>query len=79
MTSVTVPLSEEVEHQLRTRATAHGLLLEEFARTIREREAAEQCVVSSTEAWLAEWRAWTASQVLSLAVDRDSIHEGCGE
>ena len=82
MTSVNIPLSEEAERQLRRRAIVRGLPLEEFARTVLEREAAAPIADPSAEAWIARWRAWAASHPRSdhwVDDSRDSIYEGCGE
>ena len=82
MTSVNVLISEEAERQLRQRATARGSTLEEYARTVLEREAAVPVANPAAEAWIAEWRAWAASHPRSehfVDDSRDSIYEGCGE
>jgi hypothetical protein len=82
MTSVIVPLSEGAQQQLRRRASERGVPLEEFARTVLEREAAVPVSDQSAEEWVAEWRAWAAShpkRELSVDDSRDSIYVGCGE
>jgi len=82
MTTVTVPLSEEVKQQLRRQASDRGMPLEEFARTVLEREAAVSVPQQSAEQWIAEWRAWTSSRPrreLTMDDSRESIYEGCGE
>ena len=82
MTTLEVSISEEVEGQLRQRATARGVPLEEYARTVLERDAAVSNSDPNATEWVAEWRAWTASHSSSThCVDdsRDSIYEGCGE
>jgi hypothetical protein len=82
MSSVNVPLSEVAQQQLRRRASERGVPLEEFARTVLEREATSPTADLSAETWVAEWRAWAAGHPMrDLSVDdsRDSIYEGCGE
>ena len=80
MTTVQVPLSEAAQQQLRRRAAEQGVPLEEFARTVLEREAAVPASDQSAEQWVAEWRAWVAShprRELTVDDSRDSIYEGC--
>jgi hypothetical protein len=82
MTTVTVPLSESARQQLGQRAAERGVPLEEFARTVLEREAAVPEPQQSAEQWIAEWRAWTSSRPrreLTMDDSRESIYEGCGE
>ena len=81
MTTVHVPLSEAAKERLGRRAAEQGVPLEELARTVLEREAAV-AADPAAEQWVAELRAWVASQPRrELTVDdsRDSIYEGCGE
>jgi hypothetical protein len=76
MTTVNVPLSEAAQEQLRRRASDQGMPLEEFARTVLEREAAVPMPQQSAEEWVAEWRAWTSSRpVRELSMDdsRDAV------
>jgi predicted DNA binding CopG/RHH family protein len=40
MTTIHVPVSEAVEQRLRRRASERGMPLEDFARSVLEREAA---------------------------------------
>ena len=82
MTTVSVPLSEEAERGLRKRATARGSTLEEYARTVLEREAGVPLQDPETEAWIERWRSWCASRPRSdhfVDDSRESIYEGCGE
>jgi hypothetical protein len=82
LTTVTVPLSEAARQQLDQRAAERGLPLEEYARTVLEREAAAPAAPKSAEQWIAELRAWTASRPhreLTMDDSRESIYEGCGE
>lgn len=81
-TTIQVPLSDAAREQRRRRAVEQGVPPEEFARTVLEREAAVPVPDQSTEQWLAEWRAWIASQPRrDIKVDdsRESIYEGCGQ
>jgi hypothetical protein len=82
MTTIQVPLSDAAQQQLRRRAAERGIPLEEFARTVLEREAAVPVPDQSAEQWVAELRAWVASHPKrDIKVDdsRESIYEGCGE
>ena len=82
MTTATVPLSLAARQQLHERAAERGVPLEEFARTVLEREAAVPTPKQSAEEWVAELRAWAAShpvRQLSMDDSRDAIYEGCGE
>jgi hypothetical protein len=86
MTTVNVPLSEATKQELGRRAAAKGVPLEEFARTILEREvpvpAPPKPVDKSAEEWVADWLAWTSSHVPrqhNLDDSREPIYEGCGE
>jgi hypothetical protein len=82
LTTLTVPLSEAAGQQLRRRAAERGVALEELAREVLEREATMPHPERSAEQWVAELRAWAASQPKrELTVDdsRESIYEGCGE
>jgi hypothetical protein len=82
MTSVNVPISESAKQQLRRRASEQGVPLEEFARTVLEREAGTPVAPQSSEDWVAEWREWSSNRPrreLSLDDSRDAIYEGRGE
>ena len=78
MTTLNVPLSETAQQQLRRRADERGVPLEEFARTVLEREAAVPAPEQSAETWVAEWRAWVAShprRELTVDDSRESIYD----
>jgi hypothetical protein len=82
VTDLTVPLSQSARQQLDRRAAERGVPVEEFARAVLEREAATTPTNKSAEQWVADWRAFLASQPKrELHVDdsRESIYEGCGE
>jgi hypothetical protein len=77
MTTVSVPISEAAMRQLGKRASERGVPLEEFARTILEREAGESPPDRSAEEWIADLRAWAASrphEVLTVDDCRESIY-----
>jgi hypothetical protein len=79
MTTINVPLSEPAQQQLRRRAAEEGMPLEEFARTVLEREAAAMLPEKTAEEWIAEWRAWTSSRPkrdLTMDDSRESIYQG---
>ncbi len=76
-TTIQVPLSDAAQQQLRRRAAEQGVPLEEFARTVLEREAAVPAPDPSAEQWIAELRAWAASHPKrDIKVDdsRESIY-----
>ena len=78
MTTVNVPLSEAAKQQLHRRAAERGVPLEEFARTVLEREASVPISEQSPEAWVADLRAWAAShpvRELTMDYSRDAIYE----
>lgn len=78
ITTITVPVTADAERHLRQRAAEQGLPLEDFARTVLEREAA----AAKAAAWIANWKAFVASRPrIDHFVDdsRESICEGCGE
>jgi hypothetical protein len=82
LTTVTVPLSEDARRQLDQRAAEHGVPIEEYARSVLEREAATPALQKSAEQWIAELRAWVESRPrreLTMDDSRESIYEGCGE
>jgi hypothetical protein len=77
MTTVSVPISESAMRQLGKRASERGIAIEEFARSILEREAGEVPPDQSAEEWIAEFRAWAAShphRPLSVDDSRESIY-----
>ncbi len=77
MSALTIPLSADAEELLRRRATAQGVAVEELARAILERDAAEEKARQAAE-WVARFTAWAASHPpVDHFVDdsRESIYE----
>lgn len=77
MTTVSISISEAAIRQLGKRASERGVPLEEFARTILEREAGESPPDRSAEIWIKEWREWTANrphEAIEVDDSRESIY-----
>jgi hypothetical protein len=82
MTTVSVPISDAAKQRLDRRASEQGLPLEEFARTILEREATVPQPGKSVDEWIADWRSWTSTRPrrdIQLDDSREAIYEGRGE
>jgi hypothetical protein len=90
--SLTIELPVEIQEDLREKAAEHGLSVSSFVESairkelnaIRQKEQSPISVPPSltTEQWVAEFRAWTAShRHLPHEADdsRESIYAGRGE
>ncbi len=83
-----VQLSPVTERALRAKAAALGQSLEDYMKTIAEREADTSNGTApapiSSDVWSAEWRAWGEADRklppgINLDDSRESIYAGRGE
>ncbi len=82
--SVTLPLTPDLERQLREKAAQQGQSVEEYLTRLAEAALLVEAPPRqlSAEEWIAEWRAWAASHAhwpTNIDDSRESIYAGRGE